>query len=82
MGNDLERTMKLEQYLEQYHVRQADFAKSVGVSQGYVSQVLSGKYKPKGKNAIRWSAATPWLVTPHELNSDDYPNEKDGLPMD
>lgn len=74
--------MKLNDYLKQKHVKQADFAKAAGVSQGYVSQVLSGKYIPKGKNALRWAAATNWLVTPHELNSDDYPNADDGLPAE
>lgn len=72
--------MKLIDYLKQNRIKQADFAKAAGVSQGYVSQILNGKYKPKGKKAIRWSAATNWQVTPHELNSEDYPNENDGLP--
>lgn len=72
--------MKLCDYLKQNRIKQADFARTAGVSQGYVSQILSGKYKPKGNKAIRWSAATNWLVTPHELNSEDYPNERDGLP--
>jgi len=72
--------MTLGNYLKLKHIKQADFAATVGVSQGYVSQVISGKYKPKGSKAIKWAAATGWQVTPHEINSDDYPGKKDGLP--
>jgi len=72
--------MKLVDYLKLNRIRQTDFAKAAGVSQGYVSQVIGGKYKPRGSKAIKWSALTGWQVTPHELNSDDYPGSKDGLP--
>lgn len=72
--------MNLNEFLKKRGVTQSAFAKSVGVTQGYVSQVLAGNYKPKGKTALRWSEATNWEVTPHEINSDDYPNMTDGIP--
>lgn len=72
--------MKLVDYLKLNRIRQAAFAKAAGVSQGYVSQVISGKSRPRGSNAIKWSEVTGWQVTPHELNRDDYPGKKDGLP--
>lgn len=72
--------MNLNIYLKKNGISQASFAALVGVTQGYVSQVIAGAYKPRGKNALKWSEATKWQVTPHEINSDDYPNLTDGLP--
>ncbi|AXF76084.1 helix-turn-helix transcriptional regulator [Erwinia tracheiphila] len=74
--------MNLNDYLKQNGISQAEYAVAAGVSQGFVSQVIAGRYKPKGRKAIRWSEATKWQVTPHELNSEDYPNKTDGLPID
>lgn len=72
--------MNLSDYLKQNGISQAEYAAAAGVSQGYVSQVIAGRYKPKGRKAIHWSEVTNWQVTPHELNSEDYPNKTDGLP--
>ncbi|MBG6240465.1 MAG: XRE family transcriptional regulator [Candidatus Symbiopectobacterium sp. Clec_Harlan] len=72
--------MKLKEYLLHENISQSSFAAMVGVSQGFISQVIAGKYKPRGSRAIDWSRATKWLVTPHDLNSEDYPNAADGLP--
>lgn len=72
--------MNLNSYLKKYGISQASFANLVGVTQGYVSQVVAGAYKPKGKTALKWSEATRWEVTPHEINSEDYPNLSDGIP--
>lgn len=72
--------MKLNEYLRLNGVRQSAFAAAVGVTQGFVSSVIKGRYVPKGRKAIEWSKATGWVVTPHELNPYDYPNEYDGLP--
>ncbi|HBH7051313.1 TPA: helix-turn-helix domain-containing protein [Morganella morganii] len=72
--------MKLGIYLKKYGVSQSEFAKLVGVTQGYVSQVVAGNYRLKGKKAIEWAFKTQWLVTPHDLNPDDYPNPSDGIP--
>lgn len=74
--------MNLNDYLKQNGISQAGYASRVGVSQGFVSQVIAGKYKPKGRKAIIWSRATNWVVTPHELNHEDYPNKTDGLPLE
>lgn len=72
--------MKLSEYLRLNGVRQSTFAATVGVTQGFVSSVIKGRYVPRGRKAIEWSEATGWSVTPHELNPHDYPNEYDGLP--
>lgn len=74
--------MNLNDYLKKNGISQAGYAVIAGVSQGFVSQVIAGKYKPKGRKAIIWSQATNWQVTPHELNNEDYPNKTDGLPLD
>ncbi|WP_140182331.1 helix-turn-helix domain-containing protein [Providencia stuartii] len=74
--------MKLHLYLKQQKISQSDFAQSVGVTQGYVSQVIAGNYVPKGCKAIEWASKTNWLVTPHDLNPIDYPNPRDGLPSE
>lgn len=73
--------MKLNEYLSRKNISQSSFAVMVGVSQGFISQVIAGKYKPRGSRAIEWSRATEWIVTPHDLNSEDYPNAADGLPV-
>lgn len=72
--------MNLSEFLKTNGISQSRFANDVGVTQSYVSQVLAGLYKPKGKTALKWSEATGWRVTPHELNSEDYPNATDGVP--
>ncbi|EAR6708274.1 transcriptional regulator [Salmonella enterica] len=72
--------MKLSEYLRSNGIRQSTFAATVGVTQGFISSVIKGRYVPKGRKAIEWSEATEWAVTPHELNPHDYPNEYDGLP--
>ncbi|ENM6004395.1 helix-turn-helix transcriptional regulator [Proteus mirabilis] len=72
--------MKLDLYLKKQKISQTEFGKTVGVTQGFISQVIAGRYYPKGRKAIEWSAKTNWLVTPHDLNPVDYPNPWDGLP--
>ncbi|WP_406842350.1 helix-turn-helix domain-containing protein [Morganella morganii] len=36
--------MKLGDYLKKHGISQSEFAKIVGVTQGYVSQVVAGNY--------------------------------------
>ncbi|MTC47386.1 helix-turn-helix domain-containing protein [Providencia sp. wls1922] len=74
--------MKLNIYLKQQQISQSEFAQAVGVTQGYISQVIAGNYIPKGRKAIEWASKTNWLVTPHDLNPIDYPNPYDGLPKE
>jgi len=71
--------MNLNEYLQKNALTQCQFASLVGVSQGYVSQVITGKSKLRGSAAIKWSQTTNWQVTPHELNSSDYPHALDGM---
>ncbi|ATG17138.1 transcriptional regulator [Providencia alcalifaciens] len=72
--------MNLSLYLKNQKISQSEFARMVGVTQGFVSQVIAGNYVPRGRKAIEWASKTNWLVTPHELNPIDYPNPYDGLP--
>ncbi|KQN46913.1 regulator [Serratia sp. Leaf50] len=74
--------MKLKEYLRVNKIPQHKFALTVGRSQGYISQVLSGRYILRGKVARQWSEATAFQVTPHDLNAEDYPNLTDGIPPD
>ena len=74
--------MKLSLYLKKHQISQSEFARMVGVTQGFVSQVIAGNYSPRGRKAIEWASKTNWLVTPHELNPIDYPNPFDGLPSE
>lgn len=72
--------MKLNIYLKNQKISQSEFARMVGVTQGFISQVIAGNYVPRGRKAIDWASKTNWMVTPHDLNPIDYPNPLDGLP--
>lgn len=72
--------MKLKHYLKKNEVRQQDFAALVGQTQGYVSRVVSGECLLSAATALKWAAATGYVVTPHDFRPDLYPNPNDGLP--
>ncbi|MDQ9128762.1 YdaS family helix-turn-helix protein [Serratia fonticola] len=72
--------MDLKSYLNDSGVRQQDFAKFVGKTQGYVSRVAAGTCKLGSEVVLEWAAATGFKVTPHDLRPDLYPNQRDGLP--
>lgn len=74
--------MKLNEYLKKNGISQRQFGISVGVSQGMVSHVITGRAKPTGENILLWCELTRWSVTPHEINPDAYPNPTDGLPVE
>lgn len=50
-----------------------------------ISPVSVGEWLKKGKlpanRAIPLSALTEWEFTPHMLDAEIYPNERDGLPV-
>lgn len=72
--------MKLKIYLQTTNVRQQDFAATVGRTQGYVSRIASGECQLGSSAVIKWASATGFMVTPHDLRPDLYPNQRDGLP--
>lgn len=72
--------MKLIDYLAIKSLTQESFASMVGSTQGFVSHVITGRSFPGGRKALLWSQATDWLVTPHDLNPEVYPNPTDALP--
>ncbi|KDE37448.1 regulator [Kosakonia radicincitans UMEnt01/12] len=72
--------MDLKNYLKTSGVRQQDFAALVGETQGYVSRVASGKCLLGAATALKWAAATGYIVTPHSFRPDLYPNPNDGVP--
>ncbi|EFK2997271.1 helix-turn-helix domain-containing protein, partial [Escherichia coli] len=74
--------MNLGEYLHHSRITQKDFAEIVGVTQGMVSHVITGRAKLTGGKVLRWCEATGWVVTPHEIDSSTYPNPTDGIPVD
>jgi Uncharacterized protein conserved in bacteria, prophage-related len=72
--------MDLKNYLKSSGTRQQDFALLVGETQGYVSRIVSKKCLVGATTALKWSAATGFQVTPHDLRPDIYPNPTDGIP--
>ncbi|EFE8004149.1 helix-turn-helix transcriptional regulator [Escherichia coli] len=74
--------MNLGEYLYHSRITQKDFAEIVGVTQGMVSHVITGRAKLTGGKVLRWCEATGWVVTPHEIDSSTYPNPTDGIPVD
>ncbi|MEJ9962469.1 helix-turn-helix transcriptional regulator [Escherichia albertii] len=73
--------MKLGEYLHHSRITQKKFAEIVGTTQGMVSHVITGRAKLTGKKILRWCEATGWVVTPHEIDSNTYPNPTDGIPV-
>lgn len=74
------QNMKLGDYLKLSGLSQRAFGEKVGASQGMVSHVITGRYKPRGPNILSWCEATEWRVTPHDIDSATYPNYTDGVP--
>ena len=72
--------MKLTEYLAEKKLTQEQFARLVQKTQGLVSHYLTGLCELSAKTTLAWSAVTNYLVTPHELNPNLYPNPDDGLP--
>ncbi|XTZ40036.1 transcriptional regulator [Salmonella enterica] len=74
--------MTLDEYLKTKRVRQAELASMAGCSQSMVSLVATGRSQLSPEKALRIAEATNYVVTPHELRPDIYPNPTDGLPVD
>lgn len=54
---------------------QTEFAKACGISQGLVSQFLSGAKRPGWRTCQRIERVTNGVVTRHQLRSDIFGNE-------
>ncbi len=50
--------MNISQYLEQVQMRQCDFAKRVGISKSYMSEIAAGLKTPALDTAIKIHEAT------------------------
>lgn len=72
--------MKLGEYLAKNGISQRKFGELAGITQGYVSHIIVGRHKPRGSKAVEMAAVTGFVVTPHDLNPEDYPNPTDGMP--
>ncbi len=62
--------MQLKQYLARKKITQADFAKQMEVSQGAVSQWLSGESRITAERALEIEAKTKGAVKRYELRPD------------
>ena len=71
--------MNLREYLTS-HSTFTDFAKRLDVSQPCITHWV--KNGVPGERALSVAKATGFLVTPHELRPDLYPNPSDALPTD
>lgn len=66
--------MKLKTYLARERIKQAKFAKTLGVSPGAVWQWING-YTIDPSNVLRVEKATDGKVTRHDLRPDLWPKE-------
>lgn len=48
---------QVEKYLDEHHLSKTDFAKKLGVSKGYISQILNGSFDHKVSKLIELSLA-------------------------
>jgi DNA-binding transcriptional regulator YdaS (Cro superfamily) len=67
--------MKLKKYLANAGIKQAAFAKKLGVSPGAVWQWINAYSKVDATNVLKIERATGGVVTRHELRPDLYPKE-------
>ena len=59
--------MNLSAYLERNQLTQTQFAAQIGVTQGYISQLLSGRVKCSPEIALKIERTTKKTVTRHEM---------------
>ena len=59
--------MNLSSYLERNQITQTQFAEQIGVTQGYISQLLSGRVKCSPDVALKIELITKKTVTRHEM---------------
>lgn len=61
-------------------IKKAGGPVKIAAALGITKQAASQWEEVPADQAIRVAEASGWLVTPHELRPDLYPNEADGLP--
>ena len=66
--------MKLLEYLKKYRVTQRSFAKQVGVTEAYISQILNGLRSPSIRLAGKIEDKTEGNVTFKDLLEEDIRN--------
>lgn len=54
---------KVEAYLEENKISRVEFAKQLGVTKGYVSQILNGEFDHRVSNLVKLSLAVGYI--PH-----------------
>lgn len=67
--------MNIRTYLEANNITQSEFADRIGVTTGFINQMLSGLRPIPAKQVIPIEKATNGEVTRHELRPDIYPIE-------
>lgn len=72
--------MNMLDFMKVNNLTQSDFARSLGVTQGAVSQWLIRGVPPE--RVLSLCQESGWQMTPHELRPDIYPNPTDALPND
>lgn len=68
--------MNIQTYLKKHRVTQKEFAKKIGATQGFVSQLLLGKRPIPAEKVLPIELATNGQVSRHELRPDIYPPEE------
>jgi transcriptional regulator with XRE-family HTH domain len=73
---------KVNQYLKDNHITRTELAKRLGVSKGYISQILNGDYDHRISKLVELSLAIGYI--PHlvfeERNPSDVPIKSDIKP--
>lgn len=67
---------QLEAYIKKHKMKQADFGRRVGVTQGMVWQWIHGKRAVGPVRAHRIVAATNGEITLHDLRPDVFPRQR------
>lgn len=64
---------RLANYLKDKRIKQKDFAETIGVSEGYLSQMCKGTHSPSLSMAIRIEDATGGAVAVRDLLPTNHP---------
>ena len=73
--------MKLDEWLHESGVSQAELAKRLELTQGAVSHWITGRNTLPAELVLKVARVTGYQVRPHDLRSDLYPNPADAMPL-
>lgn len=62
--------MNINQYMKKYKMKNHDFAKFIGIAQGYLSQIRHGDRKPSRYLALIIESKTNGEIKAKDLRSD------------